>query len=122
VVAEFALSLVLLTAAGLLGKSLLLLGQVHPGFRTDHLLTVEVYRSMSDRSEEANWKNWTGFYQQLLARIAALSGVESAGATLALPVRDAFGTPALKSTAGRSGVYLSSHKPTHESSPTIILT
>jgi putative ABC transport system permease protein len=87
VVSEFALSLVLLTAAGLLGKSLLLLGRVDPGFRTDHLLTVEVYRSMSDGSEDANWRNWTGFYQQLLARILALPGVESAGATLALPIQ-----------------------------------
>src|SRR5258707_4554018 len=86
VVAEFAMSLVLLTAAGLLGKSLLLLDQVDPGFRTDHLLTVEVYRSVADESEDANWRNWTGFYQQLLARIEALPGVESAGATLALPI------------------------------------
>ena len=86
VVAEFGMSLVLLTAAGLLGKSLLLLDQVDPGFRADHLLTVEVYRSMADESEDANWRNWTGFYQQLLARIEALPGVESAGATLALPI------------------------------------
>jgi putative ABC transport system permease protein len=86
VVAEFALSLVLLAAAGLLGKSLFLLNQVDPGFRTDHLLTVEIYRSMSDASEDANWRNWTGFYQQLLARIQALPGVDSAGATLALPI------------------------------------
>jgi putative ABC transport system permease protein len=86
VVAEFAMSLVLLTAAGLLGKSLLRLDQVDPGFRTDHLLTVEVYRSIADESGDANWRNWTGFYQQLLARIEALPGVESAGATLALPI------------------------------------
>jgi putative ABC transport system permease protein len=86
VVAEFAMSLVLLTAAGLLGKSLLLLDRVDPGFRTDHLLTVEVYRSIPDESEDANWRNWTGFYQQLLGRIEALPGVESAGATLALPM------------------------------------
>ena len=87
VVGEFALSLILLAAAGLLGKSLLLLGRVDPGFRADHLLTAEIYRSMSDDSRDANWKNWTGFYQQLLARIEALPGVDSAGATLALPIR-----------------------------------
>src|SRR5580704_1900273 len=86
VVAEFSMCLVLLTAAGLLGRSLLVLDQVDPGFRTDHLLTVEVFRSMADESEDANWRNWTGFYQQLLARIEALPGVESAGATLALPI------------------------------------
>jgi putative ABC transport system permease protein len=87
VVAEFALALILLAAAGLLGKSLLLLTRVDPGFRTDHLLTAEVYRSMTDENRDVNWKNWTGFYQQLLARIQTLPGVESAGATLALPIR-----------------------------------
>ena len=87
VVAEVALSLVLLTSAGLLGKSLLLLSQVNPGFRTDHLLTVEVYRSMTDEDRDANWRNWTGFYEQLLTRIQALPGVDSAGATLALPIK-----------------------------------
>jgi putative ABC transport system permease protein len=87
VVAEFALSLILLTAAGLLGKSLFLLNQVDPGFRADHLLTVELYRSMSDDGQDANWRNWTGFYQELLARIQALPGVDSAGATLALPIQ-----------------------------------
>jgi predicted permease len=88
VVSEVALSLVLLSAAGLLAKSLLLLNHVDPGFRTDHLLTVEVYRSIShDASPAAFWKNWTGFYQQALARIEALPGVESAGATIALPIQ-----------------------------------
>lgn len=83
VATEIALSLVLLTAAGLLGKSLLLLDHVDPGFRTDHLLTVEVYRSMSNGPRN----DWTGFYQRLLARIEALPGVESAGATIALPIQ-----------------------------------
>ena len=87
VIAEFALSLILLAAAGLLGKSLLLLTHVDPGFRTDHLLTVEVYRAMSDENRDVNWRNWTGFYQQLLARLQALPGVQSAGATLALPMQ-----------------------------------
>ncbi len=83
VATEIALSLMLLTAAGLLGKSLVLLSRVDPGFRSDHLLTVEVPRSMNDR-EDAR-RNWTDFYQQLLARIQALPGVESAGTTLSLP-------------------------------------
>jgi putative ABC transport system permease protein len=37
---------------------------------------------MSDHDQTS----WAGFYQQLLARIEALPGVESAGATLALPI------------------------------------
>jgi putative ABC transport system permease protein len=83
VTTEIALSLMLLTAAGLLGKSLALLSQVDPGFRSDHLLTVEVPRSMTDGKDAR--RNWTGFYQQLLARIQALPAVEAAGATLSLP-------------------------------------
>ncbi len=108
VVAEFAMSLVLLTAAGLLGKSLLLLDQVDPGFRTDHLLTVEVYRSVADESEDANWRNWTGFYQRLLARIEALPGVESAGATLALPIEGRVWNTSFK-IDGRAFGRLSEH-------------
>jgi putative ABC transport system permease protein len=89
VVSEVALSLVLLAAAGLLAKSLFLLNRVDPGFCTDHLLTVEVYRSIShDATPAALWKNWTGFYEQLLSRIETLPGVESAGATIALPMQE----------------------------------
>jgi putative ABC transport system permease protein len=121
VVAEFAMSLVLLMAAGLLGKSLLLLDQVDPGFRTDHLLTVEVFRSMADENEDANRRNWTGFYQQLLARIETLPGVESAGATLALPIEGRVWNTSFK-IDGRAFGRLSDHKPTHALSPTIILT
>ena len=83
VATELALSLMLLTAAGLLGRSLVLLSHVDPGFRSDHLLTVEVPRSMTDSTDAR--RNWTDFYQQLIARIQALPGVESAGATLSLP-------------------------------------
>lgn len=88
VVSEIALSVVLLAGAGLLAKSLFLLHRVDLGFRTDHLLTVEVYRSISrDATPAALWDNWTGFYQRLLARLESLPGVESAGATLALPIQ-----------------------------------
>ena len=41
---------------------------------------------MTDQDRDANWRNWTGFYEQLLTRIQALPGVESAGSTLALPI------------------------------------
>ncbi|HET8965906.1 MAG TPA: ABC transporter permease, partial [Candidatus Acidoferrum sp.] len=88
VVSEIALSVVLLAGAGLLAKSLFLLHRVDPGFRTDHLLTVEVYRSISrDATPDALWRNWTGFYREVLTRIEGLPGVESAGATLALPIQ-----------------------------------
>ena len=88
VISEIALSLVLLSAAGLLAKSLFLLERVDPGFRTDHLLTVQVYRSMSgDMTADGLWNNWTGFFQRLITRIEAIPGVESAGATVALPMQ-----------------------------------
>jgi putative ABC transport system permease protein len=88
VVSEIALSLVLLAAAGLLAKSLFLLDRVDPGFRTDHLLTIQVYRSISgDMTADGLWNNWTGFFQRLLTHLETIPGVESAAATVALPMQ-----------------------------------
>jgi putative ABC transport system permease protein len=68
VVAEITLSLVLLVAAGLMLRSLAHLQAVTLGFTPDNVLTMAV-PSRSARP---------GFYEQLLARVQALPGVESA--------------------------------------------
>jgi len=80
VVAEAAITLVLLVGAGLLMKSFMRLLQVDPGFRPDHMLTAQISRTERDD------KKVIGFYEQVLARVQALPGVTAAGAVSFLPL------------------------------------
>jgi putative ABC transport system permease protein len=83
VVAEVALSLVLLAGAGLLIRSFIRLQNIDPGFRSDGVLTARVqtpgvrYPTPAQR---------TGFYSSALARINALPGVEQAAGITFLPM------------------------------------
>lgn len=83
VVAEVALSIVLLVGAGLLINSFLRLRNVDPGFRADNLLTMKVvlpeprYREFDKR---------TAFYTDLVQRVQSLPGVASAAVTTNLPL------------------------------------
>jgi putative ABC transport system permease protein len=83
VVAEVALSLVLLAGAGLLIRSFMRLQSVDPGFRAGGLLTARVQlpglRYDDDRRS-------AGFYTDAVARIAAAPGVRSAAGVSYLPL------------------------------------
>jgi putative ABC transport system permease protein len=83
VVAEVALSLVLLIAAGLLIQSFLRLLNVSPGFEPNGLLTADVAASRTKYLE--NWQRALVF-QQTLERIGSLPGVESVGVINPLPL------------------------------------
>jgi putative ABC transport system permease protein len=83
VVAEVALALVLLICAGLLIQSFSRLGRVQMGVRTEHLLTASV--QLPGVSYPKN-ENVIAFYDQFLARIRAIAGVESASAIVPLPL------------------------------------
>jgi putative ABC transport system permease protein len=83
VAAEVALALVLLVGAGLLLKSFAHLRSIDPGFRPDHLLTMNVQLS-GPRYAEARRK--VNFFSELRERLATLPGVTSASAVSALPV------------------------------------
>ncbi len=85
VVAEIALSLVLVASAGLLLKSLLVISGVDLGFRPDHLLVIKT--SVPSAGLEGA-KRATRFYSQFLERIAATPGVISAAAAYGLPASD----------------------------------
>jgi len=84
VVAEIALSVVLLTAAGLLIRSFIALHNVALGFRPDHVLVMETSYPASglDGAQQA-----TRFYKNLLVDIRAIPGVSAAGAERILPGR-----------------------------------
>ncbi len=83
VVAEVAVSLLLLIGAGLLINSFLRLRSVDPGFRTDNLLTMEVVLPGTKYSDPARR---AAFYTDLLRRVEALPGVKSAAVTTNLPL------------------------------------
>jgi len=77
VVSEIALSLVLLVGAGLLIRSFIRLQQFELGFNPENLLTMRVQLPGSKYRED---KQVAAFFQQLLERMEAVPGVQSAGA------------------------------------------
>ncbi|HEV8702061.1 MAG TPA: ABC transporter permease [Candidatus Polarisedimenticolia bacterium] len=82
-VTQVALSLVLLTGAGLLIKSLWTLLRVDPGFRAERVLTLDLALPESRYPDEGRM---FAFYTSLLDRLDALPGVQSAGAVNILPL------------------------------------
>ncbi|HTS46432.1 MAG TPA: ABC transporter permease [Bryobacteraceae bacterium] len=82
VIFEIAGCVVLVTAAGLLIRSLARLQQVDPGFRADHVLTMEfaLPKTLYPGLKVAS------FYKQLLDRVQRLPGVQSAGICRYLPM------------------------------------
>jgi putative ABC transport system permease protein len=77
VITQVALALVLLVGAGLLVKSFNRLQSVDPGFNANNLLTVRVTLPMARYQEEPKR---IAFFQQAIAGMKAIPGVESAGA------------------------------------------
>ncbi|MGH9854274.1 MAG: FtsX-like permease family protein, partial [Blastocatellia bacterium] len=88
VVVEVALALALMAGAGLMINSFLRLRQVDAGFKPGRLLTMEIDPTLA---RHPNHAALAAFYDQLLERIAALPGVESAGVVTRLPLTDARG-------------------------------
>src|SRR5262249_20266106 len=83
VVAEVALSLVLVIGAGLLILSLVRLQGVDPGFRPDHLITSRIDLSPVRYREP---ERIASFVSQLTQQTSALPGVVSAGLTTSMPL------------------------------------
>ena len=83
VVAEIALASVLLVGAGLLVESFWSIRSVNLGFRPDRVLTARVQLPRSAYGEFARRGH---FVSDVLVRVRALPGVESAGYTSAVPL------------------------------------
>ncbi len=93
VMGQIALSVVIVTAAGLMLRSLWSLSEVNPGFRTDRMVTAEV--SMDANACPTWLVNTQGqepggrcqqFFSTLLDRLRGLPGAESVALTNALPL------------------------------------
>ena len=89
VIAEFAISTVLLSGAGLLIRSFLAIYAVDPGFRADHVLTLHV------NGGDVN------FYKRLVEEVRYLPGVRAAGASSELFELDLPSINGLRSVEGQ---------------------
>jgi predicted permease len=92
VAVQISLTLVLLTGAGLLGRSFLKLSQVDPGFKTGGAVAMTLaLPSTVTPSEDEELRQ---FYSQLLDGLGQLPGVTAAGGVASLPLagRGANGT------------------------------
>lgn len=88
VTAQVAFSLVLLTGAGLMLKSLAKLQSVDPGFEAERVLSMR----LNPRYERySGGDRISAFYRSIIERVEGLAGVSSAGAIHLLPMNsDAF--------------------------------
>ena len=83
VVGEVALTIVLMSDAALFGRSLVKLMSIHLGFRSEHLMTAGVF--LPDASYQDNQRQ-TAAFDQILANVRSLPGVESAAIVTKMPL------------------------------------
>jgi putative ABC transport system permease protein len=86
VATQIAITLVLVIGAGLLGRSLVKVLEVNPGFRVDKIVTMDVSLPWVDDP-----KAKTGqaiFFRNLIDRLKQIPGVRNVGATSGLPLED----------------------------------
>jgi len=94
VAAEIAMSVVLLVSAGLLMTTLRNLQSVDPGFRAANLLRMDYNLPVSRYPRDfAVWPDWpevNQFHHELVRRVEAIPGVESATITTNHPLQSGF--------------------------------
>jgi predicted permease len=95
VIAEVALACLLLVGAGLLLRSFLKVLEIDLGFQPDHAASIKVEYDDSAPADVARALKRGEIFQQVIARVSALPGVEAAGIVDYLPLgpNRAWGTP-----------------------------
>lgn len=83
VMAQIGLSVMVVTAAGLMLHSLYKISRVDPGFRTDHTITAEV--ALDNDACKQNGRCYS-FFDTLLARVQGIPGMESVALSDSLPL------------------------------------
>jgi putative ABC transport system permease protein len=83
VAGQLAITLVLLTGAGLLGRSLLRVLSIDPGFRTEHVVTMDLALSFAEKDAEKTHR--IQFLNELFTKMSAIPGVTDVGGTGRLP-------------------------------------
>jgi predicted permease len=91
VAAQIAITLVLLAGAGLLGRSLLRVLAVDPGFRIEHVLTIDLALpnpelAMPWQQKDAGKLRRVAFLNELFSRLRSVPGVRAVGGANGLPL------------------------------------
>ena len=84
VAAQIAITLVLVVGAGLLGRSLMKVLEVDPGFRTDKIVAMDV--SLPWVEDPKAKADQAIFFSKLIDRLKQIPGVRKVGAVSALPM------------------------------------
>jgi putative ABC transport system permease protein len=84
VAAQIAITLVLVVGAGLLGRSLMKVLEVDPGFRVDKIVTMDVSLPWVDDPKVKSGQ--AIFFSNLIDRLKQIPGVRKVGATSVLPM------------------------------------
>ena len=84
IVAQVALTLMLLVGAGLLGRSFQQLVSVDPGFRAESVVAMTVL--LPQPEDPGKMRELAQFHHRLFERLSALPGVTNVGGTSALPM------------------------------------
>jgi putative ABC transport system permease protein len=91
VAAQIAITLVLVVGAGLLGRSLMKVLEVNPGFRVDKIVAMDV--SLPWVEDPKAKAGQAIFFSNLIDRLKQIPGVRKVGAVSALPMEDGGGLP-----------------------------
>jgi predicted permease len=86
VAAQIAITLVLVVGAGLLGRSLMKVLEVNPGFRVDHIVTMDVSLPGVGWGDPTTKPGEAMFFGQLIDGLKQIPGVRRVGATSGLPM------------------------------------
>jgi putative ABC transport system permease protein len=84
--AQIAITLVLVIGAGLLGRSLMKVLEVDPGFRVGKVVTMDVSLPSPDSQDAAARARQGIFFSDLIQRLQRIPGVRTVGATSGLPL------------------------------------
>jgi putative ABC transport system permease protein len=84
---QIAITLMLVVGAGLLGRSLLKVLEVNPGFRVDRIVTMDVSLPSAPSAPSAEEKAGQRiFFSEAIERLKQLPGMRKVGATSAVPM------------------------------------
>ena len=86
---QLAITLVLLTGAGLLGRSLMNVLAIDPGFRADHIVTLGL--ALPFAAKDSDKVRRVQFLSQMFSRMRAIPGVQEVGGTGRLPFTESLG-------------------------------